>query len=446
MSGVFTKPVTTGSILIADLPEPDWPIYEYTRDGANAALNTFEPIDPPSVTTIVSPAADASGRAFWQSVGQGNGLYLGLVLARNGKMYSPPYSEGGNVLVVDPSTNNVTVQSFGVSGYTYNGENFITGAVAPNGKIYCPPFNTQNHILVLNPDLSTSYTISIGATPSACYGTAVLGTDGKIYCVGKNDCLIINPINDTFVQTTFGGVIPNSGASQTLRWHSGVRCLADDKLYFVSAQLYDYLIVIDPATNTASRQNFGSYAMSVGQRYSGIANGKNGLLNLAPDQCTNFIAGVQKRYWTYVNPLTGTATDEEITNQGNVTFTASGGAVVGNDGGVYSIPGNLNGSPNKTYVQFTYNRTGVVGNVEWSRLGVDITNIDTGPAGWWGGCLAPNGKIYSLPDMSYWLTSRNNILRTSILVLDAGGNAIDSIGGQNFRTLIDTSYFNKGGS
>lgn len=453
MSGVFGNPRTTGSILIANLPEPDWPVYSWTKDGANAAFNRWEAVENQSVTTITVPSPWDPVRAG--TVGMDGCGYLGLVLGLDGKMYSAPWEESDNILVIDPVANTATGVSFGVTqaryGLIYNSNNYLTGAVAPNGKIYFPPFNTGNGVLVIDPATQTSYNIPQSYTQQH-YGTAILGSNGLIYCIGRQDCLIIDPRNDTLYTTTFGGVIPTYNTSTPAiggRWMSAVKCLADDKLYFAPRSA-DYLIVIDTSVGfygTAERRNFNSYAMSIGQQYNGIANYQDGKLILTPNGSTS--PAIQppngQRYWTVIDPLANSSIDINISaiSSPNVGIS-SWGATSGDDGGVYSAP--FTGTAANATINYIYTRNGA--NILSSNFNLSFSPMPLDPE-WYGGCMAPNGKIYSLPHMRYYGPSdptHNNIYAKAILVLEPGGNAIESIGEQNFRTLIDTSYFNKGGS
>jgi hypothetical protein len=425
MSGVFTNPTSTGSIQIVPFPGPDLP-YNFNRDGANVIFNNLDPTGQPSVTTIPSPAT--------YDPAYGNGPYRGLVLGADGKLYSAPWLTSSEILVIDPTTNTASMQSFGVTGLPFDVGNYVTGALAPNGKIYFPPWK-HNKVLVIDPANNTSYYMTPTFSGEPGYSTAILGTNGRIYCLGRNNCLIINPATDTTNTTTFGGVVP-SFANPGFQWASSVRCLVDDKIYATGAS--NYLIVIDTSTGvlgTAVRNNFGLSAMSRGQRYNGIANGKDGLLHLTPSGGTSTIFGAVQKFYSYVQPIGGGSFDLDISGSNSVAPGAliSYGAVNGDDGGVYATPSGAGFTQGK----FIYNRSGSLNDVQWGNFNISI------PADhrWWGGCLAPNGKIYSLPDMGTATGSTG--LRRVILVTDTAGTGRS---GPSFRTLIDTSYFNKGGT
>lgn len=432
------------SLQVYDQPGPSFS-YDFSREGANTVFNTWEVVGGQSVTTIISPAPQFPESTVGQFDGCG---YKSLILGANGKLYSPPWEEGGNVLVIDPTTDTATLENFNTANlpgnaFVYGFYNYYTGELANNGKIYCPPY-FRDTILVLDPASNTSYQIQIpydGMDPPF-YTTAVSGANGLIYCLGRKDCLIINPNDDSYFITTFNGVVPTfSTTVNTFRWTSGVKCLADDKLYFVS-RYADYLIVIDTSIGfygTAERKTFGSAAIQSGQNYTGIANGQDGLLHLSPYGSSN--ANV---YWTTINPITNTATDINITSIVNNGFS-SWGAITGNDAGIYSAPESNDYNVNN--LKYLYYRNGTV---QRSSFNLSLPGVGSTTAKWYGGCMAPNGKIYTLPDMQYYGPSaappRNNINRKAILVLDTNGNANQVMGNSKFRDLIKNSYFNKGGA
>lgn len=445
MTTVFSK--YKASICIYDQPGPSFD-YNFSREGANAAFNEWGITENQTVSTIIVPSPYDPVLAG--TVGMSGCGYLGLVLGADGKLYSAPWEEQSNILVIDPTTDTATGVSFGVSqpryNLIYNGSNFLTGALAPNGKIYFPPFNTDIGILVIDPATQTSYNIP-QTYYQQHYGAAVLGPNGLIYCMGRMDCLIIDPSNDTYITTDFGGVVPTfNGSTPEIggRWLSGVKCIADDKLYFVSRSA-DYLIVIDTSTSyygTAERKTFGSSAFADGQKFSGIANGQNGLLHLVPGQTLGPGPVFGQRSWVTINPIAGTSTTSNIaaiTGDAQISW----GATTGDDAGIYSAP--FTGTGASSTYQYLYWRNG---SIQRSSFNLSFPTVPIDPE-WYGGCMAPNGKIYSLPHMRYYGPTdptHNNIYAKAALVLDPGGNAVVEMGNTKFRDLVQNSYFNKGGS
>ena len=404
--------------------------YNFTRDGALDSLNTWVRENSPTCTTITSPAD--------YSVTYNNGPYRGLILGADGNLYSPPWAATGGVLKINPITNTATIESFGLSGLTKDGGNYVCGALAPNGKIYCPPYNPGT-ILIIDPATGTSTRSNMGASLGATekYTTCVLGPDGKIYAPGRTNCLIIDPVKNTATTTTFGGVITTT--TTIFRWGSGVRALANDKLYFSplnvpSGFIGGQVLIIDTATQTAKVTRFGSgatTAMGRGMTYSGIANNQSGLLWMLPYGETDFAYGTRKQYITYINPISETSIDIDVTQNSPYDPSARRcmGTVSGADHGVYGAP-YING--NDTYIAW-------YDGLETSKYGgVPSAYL----ARWWGGCMAANGKIYSLPDMGSGVLPFPTEYK-QILVLQTYGSGTSVTG---FRDLISTSYFNKGGT
>jgi hypothetical protein len=122
--------------------------------------------------------------------------------------------------------------------------------------------------------------------------------------------------------------------------------------------------------------------------YSGIANNQSGLLWMLPYGATDFAYGTRKQYITYINPISETSIDIDVTGSTSSDKTCMG-TVSGADHGVYGAP-YFNG--NDTYVAW-------YDGLETSKYG-GVPSVPSGyQARWWGGCMAANGKIYSLPDM-----------------------------------------------
>lgn len=406
--------------------------YNYTREGALDSLNTWERENAPTCTTITSPVDYDVGSGY------NTGPYRGLILGADGKLYSPPWAATSDVLVIDPVTDTASLQSMDVSGFTFNGGNYVCGALAPNGKIYCPPYNPGT-ILVLDPANNTSYTSTMGASLSGTekYTTCVLGPDGKIYCPGRTNCLIIDPATDTATTTTFGGVITTT--TTIFRWGSGVRALADDKLYFApqnvpSGSIGGHVLIIDTVTQTAKLSRFGSTPMTRGQTYGGIANNQDGLLWMLPYGATNSAYGTPQQYITYLQPIGETSADINVTQNSPYSPTARRcmGTISGSDHGVYGAPFF---NVNNTYIAWYE-------GFEASAYG-GVPAISTPGGSWWGGCLAANGKIYSLPNNGYTGTFPTPSNLRQILILRTYGSGTSVTG---FRDLISTSYFNKGGT
>jgi hypothetical protein len=124
--------------------------------------------------------------------------FIGGALANNGKIYCPPFS-GSGILVIDPRTD--TYYRFG----NISGSNRYIGAVVVGDFIYSMPFGV-NGILKIDTTNDT-FEILGGATGSGYHGT-VLGEDGNVYGVPftATQILSINPKNNVISIIPLGGL------------------------------------------------------------------------------------------------------------------------------------------------------------------------------------------------------------------------------------------------
>jgi hypothetical protein len=383
-----------GGFLTAVVTLKNW--YDYTASEVNTALSSWVSSGTPTLTSFNTSASHTSLTS---------GPYRVGVQGADGKIYYAPNAATGNILVVDPANNTSSIQSFGVSGLTLNAASYLTGALAPNGKIYYPPLNT-NLALIIDPATNTSVRTNWGLTFSGSnlYDNAVLGGDGKIYCVGAPGCLVIDPVANTASVQNFGGVIP-SGAS--FRWRGAVRSTANGKLYF-APYLTTTVLSIDTTANVANSWNYGT---TIGtQAHQGIFNGKDGRLYCSPHN---------QAYWSIINPIANTYA------RVSQTSAKSMGGFTGDDGNVYAVP--FEQSSNSRFSVF---------NVTANTVSLQNYGISLGAATnkWWGAVVGPNGKGYCVPDTG----SSGN---THILVLDPNGSGTND---SAFGDYTKTSFFNKG--
>lgn len=383
-----------GGFVNAVVSLPQW--YDFTASEVNSNVSTWVSSGTPTLTTFATSASHAS---------ISNGPYRSLIAGADGKLYGAPFAASGNILVVDPANNTSSVQSFGLSGLTLNGQHYLTGALAPNGKIYYPPLSTSL-ALVIDPATNTSVRTNWGLTFSGSdlYDNAVLGGDGKIYCVGKPGCLVIDPVANTATVESFSNVIPSSATAY--RWRGAIRSTANGKLYH-SPYNTTTVLMIDPANNVANSWNYGTTIGS--QAHQGIFNGKNGKLYCVPHN---------QSYWSIIDPVANTYARVAQTTAKSI------GGFTGDDGNVYATP----------FQQSTNRYT--IFNVDANTSSQSAFNVSLGgtTSRWWGGCIASNGKAYSLSDNG---SSGNS----HILCLDTNGS-----GSANsfYSDLVKTSFL-KGG-
>ncbi len=376
--------------------------YDYTASEVNSALSGWVSSGTPSLTTFNTSASHA---------GTTSGPYRGGVQGADGKIYFAPSASTGNILVVDPANNTSSVVSFGVSGLTLNAGSYITGALAPNGKIYYPPLNTAN-VLIIDPATQTSVRTNFGLTITGTnlYDNAVLGGDGKIYCVGKPGCLVIDPVANTAAVQNFSGVIPGGTTTAfEFRWRGGVRSTANGKLYFAPYATSGNILSIDTTANVANTSTYGTTFST--RAHQGIYNAKNGKLYMAPHD---------QAYWSILDPVANTYAR---VSQSSAKCL---GGFTGDDGNVYAVP--YQQSANSCFSVF---------NVGANTASLQNYGISLGSTTnrWWGAVPGPNGKAYCISDVG----SSGN---THILVLDPNGTGTND---PAYGAYTKTSFFNKSG-
>ena len=378
--------------------------YDYTASEVNTSLSTWVSSATPTLTTFNTSGSHA---------GLSNGPYRGGVQGADGKIYVAPFAASGNILVIDPANNTSSVVGFGLSGLTNNGQHYLTGALAPNGKIYYPPLSTSL-ALVIDPATNTSVRTNWGLTftGSDLYDNAVLGGDGKIYCVGKPGCLVIDPEANTASVQNFGGVIPGGTTSAfAYRWRGAVRSTANGKLYHAPYNAPRTFLTIDTTANVANSSAYGAPFLTNINIHQGIYNGKDGKLYCPPHAQT---------YWTILDPIANTTA--------RVTQTSAKciGGFTGDDGNIYGVP--FQQSANSCYVVF---------NVSANTSSLQNYGVSLGGTTnrWWGAVPGPNGKGYSVSDVG----STGN---THILVLDPNGSGTND---PAYGEYTKAGFFNKGG-
>lgn len=365
--------------------------FQIPRTMFQSLMSSWSSSATPTAVNVTVPTGTGGAPA-------GAGGYYGRAhnLGPDGKIYELPFLASANIMVIDPSNNSVSSQSFGLSGLGTTG-NYIASVLHPNGKIYAPPLNT-NHCLIFDPVAGTTEKQTWGLTFSGSnqYNNAVLGKDNKIYCVGQaRNVLIIDPVANTAVTSDLSGTMPN--VTQAYKWIGSVRSVKNDKLYFGPYQQQTYL-VIDTDSQTANTTTFGSTIGS--QAHQGICNAGNGNL-VSPPHNTAF--------WSQVNPVANTRV--------RISGGKSIGVTCGADGAVYTQGFQATST--------TYRYDPVANTVTSNTYGATNCN------GYFGGVLAPNGKAYFWPDQS-----TNS---TNMIVLSTNGTGNNQT---NFTQNVTSVYLN----
>ena len=124
--------------------------------------------------------------------------YRGGILANNNKIYAIPTGYSTNQLIyIDPTDDSIHI--FGVvEDNRY--DDYSKAVLGGDGKIYCIPYDATS-ILAIDP--ATNTTSSFGSNLAFDYygkwNSGVLATNGKIYSVpfGANTILCIDPTTST---------------------------------------------------------------------------------------------------------------------------------------------------------------------------------------------------------------------------------------------------------
>jgi len=228
----------------------------------------------------------------------------------NGNVYFIP-RDATSVIEFDPVGNVATNQTF-TRNWTANNNSYAGGVLADDGIIYCIPYN-ESHVLKLDPTTYTSSEITLGYVPKLASG--IKASNGKIYCVpgdtinGAN-VLIIDPDANT---ATVSNMQINGGVQEFGTKYQGATRGPDNRLYFAPADTLD-ICVIDPTNDTLVETDYGYTITGSTLRYMGAATASNGKIIFAP-----FNAGKVMVLDTQSNTLSQPFTIAGAKSQGAVT-------------------------------------------------------------------------------------------------------------------------------
>jgi hypothetical protein len=337
--------------------------------------------------------------------------WYGGVLAPNGKIYCVP-GAATSVLIIDPQTDGVD----SISGVPLTGgpsPDWLGGVLAPNGKIYCIPWQASE-VLVIDPATDTLTTIPIPESdPPVPDGSnrwhgGVLAPNGKIYCIpyDSDTVLVIDPGSPT----TFATIpIPRPGPpdpDDPSKWYGGVLA-PNGKIYCIPWRA-DYVMIIDPESDTVvpNAIEFDAYAVL---KWTGGVLATNGKIYCIP----------QDPHRVLVIDPTATPNEVELISSVPSDEDKWAGGVLGPDGKIYGIPRNYHRVLVIDPTTDTIDPDGI--SLE-EELGAARFDEDK----WTGGVLAPNGKIYCVPNEA-----------DSVLIIDLHSN------GEMFASIAECPYFNK---
>jgi hypothetical protein len=237
------------------------------------------------------------------------------------------------------STFNISISTFFVGFGTFELDKFFAGCLGPDDNIYFTPAGNIDNSYVLKFDTKTGTATSVGSFP-----------------------ILRNEVTST----------PKRGGASI----NGLVCGQDGNIYTIPGNQRS-VIKIDPISQsfTTFSENFGGFeddadSSVLNTKWLGGCLSTNGKIYGIPYTYDKILV---------INPKTGTASTSEISTGFTTSFGKWAGGVLSSDGNIYGIPWK---STTILKINPTTNTTSTFGSV-------------TG--GWWGGCLAPNGKIYCSP-------------------------------------------------
>jgi len=306
----------------------------------------------------------------------GGNLWIGGILAPNGKIYFIPYN-ASRVLVIDTVTNQVDTSIVVPSG----ANKWFGGAIAPNQKIYCAPHNSDS-VLIIDTITNTVDTTSIKvSTGNSKYVGAVLHTNGLIYFIPHHatDVMIINPATNTADTTTITGL-----STALAKWYNGT--LGTDGKIYCSNLFINSVLIIDPQSAITSISFTTASYNSVNRTLTCTGPSVSFLTQLSVGDNVIITNTLGQKFTGYVN---------NVIDNNNVVFIFNIGASVG-----------------------------TISTIQRTRL-ADFTTITGLPfqLAYASSCLAQTGNIYIIP----WNANNINIInpnstRTALTI--PGGTTI----------------------
>jgi hypothetical protein len=342
-------------------------------------------------------------------------LYEGGCLAANGFIYAIPGTIGLPVLIINPNTDTFTTIPISP---TLDTTGWRGGVFAKNGKIYCAPKGLK--ILVIDTLTNTVSTID---RPAPVYNFGYWGAvyvENKVIFIPHGFLfMVIDLEQDEFTPfyppglappnpvTTTPPAIPTTspwggGTSSNVCWAGGVLGI-DGNVYTVPHDQVNQnsVLRIDPKTLTCTVaiNAFGGSFFA----FAGGVLHPNGLIYLIPrrgfsNNRSIYTLGPPGVYNTGTRLTTPTNTPSTSFN------TIFYGGNMAPDGLIYCIPGT------SRFINTVNSAGTVVQTIDVSSLYPNFTNANYRL--WFGGVVAPNGKLYLMP----WSTPNIGVLTTGLPV------------------------------
>ena len=306
-----------------------------------------------------------------------------------------------------------------ITGTVYTNTGSACGVVAPNGNIYFIPgtvatTTASNYVVSYTPAGTTTGAINISTAPGASttLASCVLGQNGKIYGIPTNlslanvsNLLEVDPVAGTATLTSLGA---NAGADTAI---AGATLGANGKIYVVPATATKPVYMIDPVAKTVtslgttSAVAYGSPTLALDGNIYAAGNGKVLVINAAAGTISEVAnATVGAVAYRSVLAANGTIVGIPATAIAPIVITPttlaaaagvqafSNALVAGANGGVLAPNGKIYTTPNLA----------TIGSQELDPVALTVNGVPTslGLATTGGAVLAPNGLIYAAQSAS----------------------------------------------
>lgn len=246
----------------------------------------------------------------------------------------------------------------------------------------------------------TNLFISGYIPPNQPYLGSVLGPDGKIYAapyLNTTSILIIDPIRDIFTLRD----IPSTVA--TRNGFIGGVCASNGKIYTGSISAFSgnsqpAILVIDVWNNNVYniRINFGSLFGG----YTGCCLGPNGKIYFIPRFADNvLVLNPQDESYSFI-------TSPDVSSGSGLGDRKWFGGALAPNGKIYCFPARTTSI--LVIDTATDTMSASIPGLTGFPPSALTANFDNGK--YWGGCLAPNGKIYGTPQASADLSAGTQFL------------------------------------
>jgi len=256
-----------------------------------------------------------------------NNNHRGCIAHPNGNIYMIPYWKDFFV-EVDPSSNVFTRKTShsnlgSVIIDFYETAKQSGGSLASNGNIYLAPYLDGQPVIEYDPINDVASNLSLTGMPTSTYsyyGAVTLPSGNIVFQprLSGNPYLKYEPGSNTIIKLS--ETPANNGA------HSG-GCVGFDGNYYVSPSFSNQVRKYNESSNTWT--NVGSTLSGSANMYTGLANGKNGVIIGVPQSQNTFLR---------IDTIANTTQEISITGYNQTSGTQFIGAVTGSDGRVYGVP------------------------------------------------------------------------------------------------------------